>query len=104
MNARIKLGALALALSGCATLGIETEKQKIEAACIAASGSVRVLAVANMAGKIDEDQRYMISVAVATIDPVCGADTPPTLDDVRLAAFMSAIGALQQYATKVEGP
>jgi hypothetical protein len=95
--------AAVLLLAGCASVGLETDKQKIEAACIAASGSVRVLAVANTAGKLTADQWYMVTVAVATIMPICGADAPPTLTVASREAFLGAVSELQVYAMKAEG-
>lgn len=90
--------ALAFALAGCTTLGLETEEQKVAAACVAASGSIKVLTVAIEEGKLDESRRRLVEMAVAAVVPVCTSDTPPDLDDARREAFLGAITVLQMAA------
>lgn len=90
--------ALAFALAGCTTLGLETEEQKVAAACVAASGSIKVLTVAIEEGRLPESRRRMVEMAVAAVVPICTAETPPDLDDVRREAFLGAISALQVAA------
>lgn len=90
--------AMAIATPACAPLGIKTDAQRIATACATASASVKVLTVANSLGKLNEVQQAQILTAIEIAQPVCAAETPPTLDDVKRAAFLAAIASLETAA------
>jgi hypothetical protein len=94
---------VALCLGACASIGIQTDAQRIAVACATASASVNVLTAASNMGKLDDDQRYMVLVAISAVSPICTAEVAPTLDDVKREAFMAAIAGLQLAATQVSG-
>lgn len=98
MKRILLLPALAL-FAGCASLGIQTDAQRIATACAGAASSIDVLTIANGMGKLTADQQGHVLLAISVISPVCGSDTPPTLDDVTRAAFDAAIKGLQAAAT-----
>lgn len=94
---------LILALAGCASIGIQTDEQKIAMACAGASASIDVLAAAHDAGKLSTEQAQDLFDYVYVLTPICAAEEPPTLTDVQREAFIAAITALQIAATNAAG-
>lgn len=97
--------ALSLMLSACASTGTKmpTNAQvatNIEYACASASTANKVLAAANDAGKLSSDQQQQVLKANFAISPVCGAPDAPTLDSIKMAAFMKAVSLLQTAAAQ----
>lgn len=87
------------ACSGCS--GLTTHEQQLAAGCASSSAALKALTVANDAGKLTPAQQTQIISAAGYIEPVCSADTPPTLDSVKLEAFARAIALLQAQAVSV---
>lgn len=96
----IAVSALVM-LSGCASIGIQTDAQKIATGCAGASASIDVLTVANGFGKLDATQQTAILTAIGVVAPICAAEVAPTLDDVKREAFLAAITGLQLAAAQV---
>lgn len=88
--------ALALALSSCA--GMQTQTQKIATACAAATTGLQLVAVGVREGKITADQKARAVEAGDKIAPICSAPTPPTLDNVKQAAFDEAVALIAHLA------
>lgn len=86
--------------SGCTTF--QTQEQKVQLACASAATALDVLAVANSEDKLTEQQQKIVIDSAAYITPICTAETVPTLDDIKMRAFMSAIQQLQTHASLVE--
>lgn len=101
MRLAIATLVFALALTACASLGLQTQPQQIAAGCATASASIKVITAANDLGKLDQAQHRAVADAIILVSPICGADQAPTLDDVKREAFAAAIAALQAAATKV---
>lgn len=95
---RLRLLLTTLLLAACSTLGIQSEEQKIAAACASASAAMKVLIAANQAGKFSVAQQDGILSAIEIAAPICAAETPPTLDDVKRQAFVAAITVLTAAA------
>jgi len=95
----VLIAGLAL-LQACAAVGIQTNAQRIATACAGASASIDLLTVANGMGKLSEAQQVAILNAIGVVAPICAADTPPTLDDVKQQAFVAAIAGLQLAAAQ----
>lgn len=94
--------ALALSLTGfSACQSTPTQTQNIEVACASASTALKVLTVANDAGKLTQAQQTQVISAAGEITPICTADNPPTLDSVKLQAFTRAVTILQSQAAKL---
>ena len=87
---------LALVLSGCATN--PTQTQTIATGCASASAALRVLTVANDAGKLSLDQQAKILESAQYITPICTAEVAPTLDAQGLISFAAAVAQLQEAA------
>lgn len=88
-------------VSACASIGIQTDAQRIATACAGASASIDVLTVANGFGKLDAVQQTAILAAIGVVAPICAAEVAPTLDDVKREAFLAAITGLQLAAASV---
>jgi hypothetical protein len=97
---RILLLSVLLAVSGCA--GMQTRTQQIEIACESYATSLDALTVANEAGKLTPAQQSAIVNAAGHIAPVCESDTIPTLDSVKMAAFLEAVTYLQTRASAIK--
>jgi hypothetical protein len=96
------LSLMLVACSGCSGIGgTTTETQQIATACASASAALRVLTVANDAGKLDADAQKAVITAIGITNPICAADTPPTMDTVKLQAFTQAIALLQAQALRL---
>lgn len=89
---------LIAALAGCASMGIQTNEQKIALACAGASASIDVLTAAHDAGKLSTEDAEDLFDYAYLLTPICAAEEPPTLTDVQREAFMAAIKALQDAA------
>lgn len=87
-----------VALSGCNSLSLESDTQKIEAGCASASAALKTLTAAQIAGKLDPAKAERISQAAHIIEPVCTAPEPPTMDSMKRAAFDQAIAELVKQA------
>lgn len=94
----IAVVGLIAALAGCATMGIQTDEQKIALACAGASASIDVLTAAHEAGKLSTEQAKDLFEYASLLAPICAAEEPPTLTDVQREAFLLAIEALQNAA------
>jgi hypothetical protein len=103
MKSRTLLAAIvagcAMLCAACSPSLIKTDGQRISAACATASASIKVITAANELGKLDDKQRLIVSETIGIITPICSADEPPTMDDVKREAFMQAIGQLQRRAS-----
>lgn len=97
-----RLIMIAFLLTACAQLGIQSEEQKIAAACASASAAMKVLIAANEAGRLSVAQQDGILSAIEIAAPICAAETPPTLDDVKRQAFVAAITVLTDAAAKAK--
>ncbi len=95
---------ITLALAACQSVGQTktTPEQQVAAGCATASASMRVLTLANDAGKLSADQQRSILSAAGYISPICAAEEPPTLDSLKLEAFTRAIVLLQAQAARLE--
>lgn len=94
---------IAFMLAGCAPLGIKTDAQKIAASCATASASIKVLMAAHDAGKLSKEDAVAIFDHIYVITPICGAETPPTMDDVIRQTLLTSVAALQAAALKTTG-
>jgi hypothetical protein len=94
---------VAAALVACGSVGTSTPQQQVASGCAASSAAIKALTIANDAGKLDAAQQSAILTAIGVIEPVCSAEVAPTLDTVKLAAFVQAIALLQAHAAKLEG-
>lgn len=88
------------AISACSHVGIQSDEQKIATACASASAAMKVLIAANEAGALSETQQAVIRQAIGVAAPICAAEQPPTLDDVRRQAFVAAITLLTTAAVE----
>jgi uncharacterized protein YceK len=96
----LMLMVLALtACSGCS--GIQTHNQQVATGCATASAAIRTLTVANEAGKLSAEQQQAVLSAIGHIEPICSADSPPTMDQLKLEAFTQAIAILQAQAVRI---
>lgn len=86
--------------SGCTTF--QTQEQKVQLACASAATALDILAVANSEDKLTEQQQKIVIQAAGHITPVCTAPTTPTLDQIKMQAFMQAIEQLRANAALVE--
>lgn len=98
-----KLILIAFMLAGCSPLGIKTDAQKIAASCATASASIKVLMVAYDEGKLSRDDAITLFNNIKIITPICGAETPPTMDDVIRQTLLTSVAALQAAALKATG-
>lgn len=89
---------LIAALAGCASIGIQTDEQKIALACAGASASIDVLTAAHDAGRLSTEQAEDMFNYAYVLTPVCAAEKPPTMTDVQREAFLAVIEALQNAA------
>jgi hypothetical protein len=90
-----------LALGGCATTTgplTSDQQQVLESSCAAASAALKVLTVVNEEGKLSEGAQADILAAAQAVQPVCGADEPPTLNDLQMTAFQQAVALLATKA------
>lgn len=83
---------MAVGLAGCQSF--PTETQKIATSCSVASTALKTLTVANQEGKLSVEDKVKISAAAHEIEPICGAEDPPTMDSVKRLAFERAIDVL----------
>lgn len=90
---------ISLALSACS--GLDTREKQLPAGCAIASAAVQTLALANEAGKLTSQQQTNIIMAIGYIDPICGADAPPTMDSLKYEALTRAIIMLQAEVAKL---
>jgi hypothetical protein len=92
--------ALLFLLAGCTTTGDLTASQlrTIETGCASASAALKVLTVANDAGKLSAETPRQVLSAAGTIAPICGADEPPTLTSLQMQAFTHAVALLGAHA------
>lgn len=92
--------ALTLSLAACQTTNPTADQftQEIETACASASTALKVLTVANDAGKLTPAQQTQILSAAGVITPVCGSPNPPTMDSLKMQAFLQAVTLLQGKA------
>ena len=95
----ILFAVIALALAACDPSLIKTEGQRIAAACATASASIKVITAANDLGKVTPDQLAIVRETISVISPICAADEPPGMDDLKREAFYQAIAALQRRAS-----
>lgn len=86
--------------SGCASF--QTQEQKVQLACASAATALDVLAIANNEDKLTAQQQHIVIEAAGHITPICTAPTTPTLDQIKMEAFMQAIEQLQTNAALVE--
>lgn len=91
-------------LAGCQAGGTLSNSQsnQIETACAASSAALKVLTVANDAKKLSAETQANVLKAAMTIQPVCGSPTPPTLDSLKLQAFMQAAALLGVQAVAAQ--
>lgn len=97
---------LCIALVACGSVSTSTPStptQQIATGCASASAALKGLTVANIAGKLSEDQQTQVLAAANLVNPICASPTPPTLDTVKLAAFLHAITILQTQAEAIKG-
>lgn len=97
--------ACVFAISGCESSGDAAADQAqqtetIATTCASASAALKVLTVANDAGKLSEDVQYKVGVAALRIQPICGSPNPPTLDAVLLEAFKANAATLAAEAAR----
>jgi hypothetical protein len=94
-----------MALAGCAgTGGARTQEQQVALACASATAAVRTVTLAIQFGKLSDEQIGKAATAIAIYEPICTAPTPPTLDSLKLAAFVQAIALLQAQAAELQEP
>jgi hypothetical protein len=86
--------------TSCSSMGINTDLQKIEASCASASASIKVLSAAASAGQLSPAQMSGVIAGAETIEPVCSAKDPPTLDSVKYEAFRQAVAELGSLAAQ----
>lgn len=94
--------AAATCIQACSIIGIHSDTQKIEMGCASASMAISALGAANLAGKLGADQQAAVLIAIAEISPICTSPDIPTMDDVRMQAFNSAVAALQAQLAKTQ--
>ena len=70
----------------------------IATSCVVAAAAIDVLTAASNLGELSYEQQQAVLESISVISPICLAETPPTLDDVRRAAFLQAIEYLSQKA------
>ena len=84
--------------SGCASMGLTSDVQKIEASCASGTAALQGIAAANRAGKVTAAQNAVVARALPAFTEVCTADTPPTLDSLKGRAMQEAVA---QFSTIV---
>mgnify|MGYP003385034856 CR=1 FL=1 len=85
--------AMVVTVAGCK---VGEGAEQVATACASASAAIKVLTVANQAGKLSvEQQRYVVQT-IGVIDPVCSRKTQPSLSDVQREAFLQAVTYLQE--------
>lgn len=91
----VTVAGFLLTSAGCqSTGGLDSPAQKVAAGCLTVAGALDALTVANDHGKLTTSQQNAVLVAKAKTDIICLDDEPPTLDDLRAAAFQAAIDEL----------
>lgn len=90
--------------TSCASTGLNTDLQKIEAGCATASAAMKVLATDDNLHKLPATAQDQVLKAVAVISPTCTQSDPPTLDALKYQAFQQAITILSGYQNKVASP
>jgi hypothetical protein len=74
---------------------------QVETACATASAAVKALTVANNAGKLSPAQQTQILSAIGEVDPVCASPNPPTLDSLKMQAFLRGVSLLSAQAKRL---
>lgn len=85
-----------LLLAACSALPTHTQQEA--AVCVSYSAALKVLTVANQAGKLSVSEQAQVTEANTLVSPVCLAETPPTLDDLKQAAVAAAVNRLALLA------
>lgn len=91
--------AITSGFTACSSLQLNTNAQKVEASCATASTALKGLTALNDAGKLSPAAQQDVLKAIAIVSPICTAPTPPTLDDVKMQAFVQAVALLQARLT-----
>lgn len=91
------------ALSGCTALSnaLQSSSTKtIEESCAAVGGAVQVLAIAEHQGKLNTATVNAVDSLIAATEPICTAQTAPTLSSAELTIFTNAATQLVAYSTQ----
>lgn len=107
MKALLLTLALVMVTAGftsCASMGFNTDLQKIEASCATASGAMKILATNDNLHKLPAATQDAVIKAVGVISPTCTQNDPPTLDSIKYQAFQQAIAVLTGAQAKVAAP
>lgn len=91
------------ALSGCTALSnaLQSSSTKtIEESCTAVGGAVQVLAIAEHQGKLNTATVNAVDSLIAATEPICTAQTAPTLSSAELTIFTNAATQLVAYSTQ----
>lgn len=103
MARKYLIAGLALALAACGSVGTTTTaEQQIAGGCLTLATAVRTITLADQFGKVTEDQRAAVRTARGIADPICRAPQAPTVDALKLQAFLQAIAILQAHAADLE--
>lgn len=90
--------AFAAFVPACATLGLTSHTQQIEATCASVGSALQVLSVAKANGQLNAAAIASVDSAVSVTEPVCSAKTVPTLSDAESATFSAAASTLANLA------
>lgn len=71
-----------------------TTSTSVQTACAGATAALAVLTEAKVQGKLTASQAATISLAGHRLLPVCGATAQPTVTDLEMIAFESAVAFL----------
>ena len=82
--------------SACSSMGgPSSDVQKIETACASVTTAVQGLTVANQQGKLTPAQKNSVLHALSVTTPICTAENPPTMDDLKMQAVDAAVAELR---------
>lgn len=91
------------AFSGCSAVSgaLQSNSTKtIEETCTAVGGAVQVLAIAEHQNKLNTTTVNAVDSLIAVTEPICTAQTAPSLSSAELTVFTNAATQLATYATQ----
>lgn len=90
-------------LEGCTALSnaLQSNTTKtIEETCTAVGGAVQVLAIAEHQGKLNTTTVNAVDSLIAVTEPICTAQTAPSLSSAELTVFTQAATQLATYSVE----
>lgn len=102
-NAIVVLLLALFALNGCSTLSSALQSnttKTIEETCTAVGGAVQVLAIAENQRKLNAATVNAVDSLIAVTEPICTAQTAPSLSSAELTVFTQAATQLAAYSVQ----